>query len=97
MFTKIENSVLYTCDKYGNKGRQIARDITFAVYCETQKLFLVTSLNGSVDTRDEYGNHRRQVGKNAVEARFDGTDILIRTKEGKNERRDKYGNLIRNY
>lgn len=97
MFTKIENSVLYTCDKYGNKGRQIARDTAFAVYCETQKIFLVTSLNGSVDTRDEYGNHIRTVGKNAVEARFDGKDILIRTKDGKNERRDQYGNLIRTY
>jgi hypothetical protein len=97
MFTKIENSVLYTCDKYGNKGRQIARDVAFATYCETQKLFLVTSLNGDVDTRDDYGNQRRKVGKNAIEARFDGTEILIRTKDGKNERRDQYGNIIRTY
>lgn len=97
MFTKIENSVLFTCDRYGNKLRQIAKDVAFATYCETQKLFLVTSLNGNVDIRDEYGNHRRQVCKNAIEARFDGTDILVRTKDGKNERRDKYGNLIRFY
>ena len=97
MLTKIENFVLYTCDKYGNKGRQIAREVVFATYCENQKIFLVTSFSGSVDTRDEYGNHIRQVGKNGVEARFDGTDILIRTKDGKNERRDKYGNLIRNF
>lgn len=97
MFTKIESSILYTCDKYGNKGRQIARDVAFATYCETQKLFLVTSLNGNVDTRDEYGNHRRQIGKNAIEARFDGNNILVRTKDGKNEQRDQYGNLIRNY
>lgn len=97
MFTKIENSVLFTCDKYGNKQRQIARDVAFATYCETQNLFLVTSLNGDVDTRDDYGNQRRKVGKNAIEARFDGTEILIRTKDGKNERRDQYGNIIRTY
>jgi hypothetical protein len=97
MFTKIENSVLFTCDKYGNKQRQIAKDVAFATYCENQKLFLVTSINGNVDTRDEYGNLRRLIAKNAIEARFDGTDILIRTKDGKNERRDKYGNLTRIY
>jgi hypothetical protein len=97
MFTKIENSVLFACDKYGNKQRQIARDVAFATYCENQKLFLVTSINGNVDTRDEYGNLRRLIAKNAIEARFDGTDILIRTKDGKNERRDKHGNLTRIY
>ena len=94
---KIEKSVLYICDKYGNTGRQITKDVAFAIFNDTQKIFLVTSLNGNVDIRDEYGNLRRSVGKNAVEARFDGTDILIRTKDGKNERRDQYGNLIRTY
>jgi hypothetical protein len=97
MFMKIEKSLLYICDKYGNTGRQIAKDVAFAIFNDTQKIFLVTSLNGNVDIRDEYGNLRRSVGKNAVEARFDGTDILIRTKDGKNERRDQYGNLIRYY
>ena len=97
MFTKIENSVLYTCDKHGNKLKHIAKDVAFATFSDTQKIFLVTSLNGNVDIRDENGNLRRQVGKNAIEARFDSTDILVRTKDGKNERRDQYGNLTRYY
>jgi len=97
MFLKIEKFTLYTCDKYGNKIRHISTDVAFAVYCESQKLFLVTSLNGNVDTRDEYGNHRRFIAKDAIEARFDGTEILIRTKDGKNERRDRYGNHLRTY
>lgn len=92
---KIDGITLYTCDRYGNKGRQIADNVKFASYDESQKIFLVVDLDGVVQTRDEYGNPIREICENASEARFVGVDIMVRTTSGGNEQRDKYGFLIR--
>lgn len=92
---KIEGTDLYTCDRYGNKGRKIAGNVSYASYSESREMFVVTDLNGVVQTRDKYGNPIRKICENAMEARFiDNKDLIIRTRNG-NEQRDEYGNLIR--
>ena len=92
---KISNQTLYICDTYGNTGRRIAENVSFGTYDAAQNIFLVTSLNGKVETRDVNGNQIRTITENAIEARFSGTDLIIRKNDGKTEVRDKYGNLIR--
>lgn len=92
---KIVNQSLFTCDTYGNTGRRIADNVSFGTYDESRKIFLVTSLNGKVDTRDSGGNHIRTITDNAIEARFSGADLIIRKNDGKTEVRDLVGNLKR--
>jgi hypothetical protein len=91
---KIDGITLYTCDKYGNKGRKIADNTSFASFDESRNIFIVTDLDGIVQTRDGYGNPIRKICENAIEARFVDKDIIVRTRNG-NEQRDEYGNLIR--
>lgn len=92
---KIKNQTLYICDTYGNTGRRIAENVSFGTYDESQNIFLVTLLNGKVETRDSNGNQIRTITENAIEARFSGTDLIIRKIDGRTEVRDKHGNLIR--
>ena len=92
---KIVNQSLYTCDTYGNTGRRIAENVAFGTYNDNLKIFLVTLLNGKVETRDSNGNHIRTLAENAIEARFSGTEIIVRRKDGKTEVKDLVGNLKR--
>lgn len=93
---KIDGVTLYTCDRYGNKGRKISDKVVFASYNESRKMFVVVGLDGVVQTRDGYGNPIREVCENAVEARFiDNKNLIVRTKNGGTEQRDEYGFLIR--
>lgn len=93
---KIDGITLYTCDQYGNKGRQIADKVAFASYNESKNIFVVVDLDGVVQTRDQYGNPIRVLCENAVEARFtDDKNLIVRTKNGGTEQRDEYGFLIR--
>ena len=45
---------------------------------------------------DRYGNTIRKICDEAIEARFQDTNIVVRTRK-ENQLRDKYGNLIRRY
>ena len=91
---KITRDTLYTCDKYGNIIREICKSVNSASYSESTKLFLVTFLNGKVETRDTHGNRVRVISEGAIDAKFDGQNILVRTKSG-NKIVDKFGNIIR--
>lgn len=92
----IKNDTLFTCDKYGNTGIQIAREVSNAYWSDDQSLFLITKINGEVLTTDRYGNTIRTICKEAKDARFDsGTNISVRMFDGKNRVLDKYGNLVR--
>ncbi|RAR73735.1 hypothetical protein [Flavobacterium aciduliphilum] len=92
---KISNQTLFICDTYGNTGRRIADNVSFGTYDDAQKIFLVTSINGKVETRDINGNQIRTITENAIEARFSGTDLIIRKTDGRTEVRDRMGNLKR--
>lgn len=93
---KIVNSILYTCDKWGNTGRRIADRVSFATFNAVMGVFLVTTISGRVDTRDMNGNHIRTICEGAIEARFyDDKTFLVRTRNS-NQLRDKQGNLLRN-
>lgn len=92
----IKSDTLLTCDIYGNTSRRICDSVRFANFSEKENLFLVTFLNGRVETRDQYGNVIRRICEGAVEARFQDRNILVRTRT-ENQLRDKYGNIIRRY
>ena len=93
---KIQSDTLYTCDKYGNISRQICKSVNFANFSEKENIFVVTYNNGKVETLDQFGNRVRFICEGAVDAKFQDTNILVRTKSG-NQLHDKYGNLIRRY
>jgi hypothetical protein len=92
---KIINKILYISDIYGNILRKIIEGVSFATYDDAQALFLVTRMDGKVETREINGNFRRLLGNSAYEARFSGTDVIIRKRDGVIELRDRNGNIIR--
>ena len=53
---KIVNRTLYTCDKWGNLGRRISENVTFGTFDEKTSTFLITKIDGKVETRDINGN-----------------------------------------
>ena len=92
---KIEKELLSTCDQWGNTLKTIATNVSYATFDEKQQLFLVTTKDGQVRTRDINGNGRRVICEGAIEAKFSGTNIQVRRKDGRNEIRDKFGNQLR--
>lgn len=95
MMFKILNQSLYLCDSIGNLGRRISENVAFGTYDESQKIFLITKVNGSLETKDIMGNNIRVLSQGVLEARFSGTDILVRKRDGKNVLIDKMGNIKR--
>jgi hypothetical protein len=93
---KIQSDTLYTCDKWGNVIRKICDSVNNASFSEKDKIFVVTYINGGVETRHTFGNRIRFICDGAQDAKFQDTNIVVRTKSG-NQLRDKYGNLIRRY
>jgi hypothetical protein len=79
----------------GNLGRRISENVAFGTYDESQKIFLITSIDGKLETKDIGGNPIRVLSQGVLEARFSGTDILVRKKDGKNVLIDKVGNIKR--
>jgi hypothetical protein len=79
----------------GNLGRRISENVAFGTYDESQKIFLITSIDGKLETKDIGGNPIRVLSQGVLEARFSGTDILVRKKDGKNVLIDKAGNIKR--
>lgn len=92
---KILNQSLYICDNMGNLGRRISENVAFGTYDESQKIFLITGIDGKLETKDIAGNNIRVLSQGVLEARFSGTDILVRKKDGKNVLIDKVGNIKR--
>jgi hypothetical protein len=95
MLFKILNQSLYLCDIAGNLGRRISENVAFGTYDETHKIFLITSLDGKLETKDVAGNPIRVLSQGVLEARFLGNDILVRKRDGKNVLIDKSGNIRR--
>ena len=95
MMFKILNQSLYICDIMGNLGRKISENVAFGTYDESQKIFLITGIDGKLETKDITGNPIRVLSQGVLEARFSGTDILVRKKDGKNVLIDKAGNIKR--
>ena len=93
---KIQSDTLFTCDRSGNVIRKICDSVNNASYSEKDRIFVITYLNGNVETRDTNGNRVRFICDGAQDAKFQDTNIIIRTKSG-NQLRDRYGNLIRKY
>jgi hypothetical protein len=79
----------------GNLGRRISENVAFGTYDESQKIFLITSIDGKLETKDIGGNPIRVLLQGVLEARFAGTDILVRKKDGRNVLIDKAGNIKR--
>ena len=93
---KIVNGILYKCDQFGNILRKICDNVHFATLNDTSSIFLITSKNGNVETRDQNGNLIRVISKSEnIEARFVGSDILVRKSDGRNCILDKFGNIRR--
>jgi hypothetical protein len=78
-----------------NLGRRISENVAFGTYDESQKIFLITGIDGKLETKDIAGNPIRVLSQGVLEARFSGTDILVRKKDGKNVLIDKAGNIKR--
>ena len=97
MIYKIDKTDLVICDKWGFRLKLIAEKVAFATFDDNQNIFLVTFLNGEVKTKDINGTGLRFICENATEARFSGTDITVRTKDGKNQLRDKNGFVLRSF
>jgi len=95
MMFKIVNQSLYLCDAVGNLGRRIAENVAFGTYDDSQKIFLITNIDGKLETKDIMGNNIRVLSQGVLEARFSGTDILVRKRDGKNVLIDKMGNVKR--
>ena len=95
MIFKILNQSLYLCDIAGNLGRRISENVAFGTYDDSQKIFLITSIDGKLETKDISGNNIRVLSQGVLEARFLGNDILVRKKDGKNVLIDKMGNIKR--
>lgn len=93
---KIKNDTLLTCDSNGNTLRRICDRVNYANFSEKENIFIVTYLDGIVETRDVYGNRIRRICDGAVEAKFQDTNIIVRTKT-ETQVRDRYGNVIRRY
>ena len=93
---KIKSDTLYTCDKYGNVIRKISNSVNNANFSDKQNIFVVTYLNGKVETVDTNGNRIRFICEGAQDAKFQDVNIIIRTKT-ENQLRDRYGNLIRRF
>jgi hypothetical protein len=93
---KIKSDTLYTCDKSGNTIRKICDSVNNASFSDKENIFVVTYLNGKVETRDTNGNRIRFICESALDAKFQDTNIVVRTKI-ENQLRDRYGNLIRRY
>lgn len=94
---KIVNKSLYLCDNFGNIGRLISDSVNFATYDETNNIFLITNVSGRLETKDINGNNIRVIAQEVLEARFQGSDILIRKRDGRNVLVDKIGNIKRYY
>lgn len=95
MFYKIVNESLYVCDKMGNLGRRISEDVSFGTFDDDSNTFLITKTNGKVELRDTNGNHKRTLIDESIEARFSGSDIIVRRNNGKTCLIDKVGNIKR--
>jgi len=93
---KIKLDTLYTCDSNGNTSRKICDSVNYANFSEKEKIFIVTYLNGVVETRDIYGNRIRKICEGAIETKFQDTNIVVRTKS-ETQLRDRYGNVIKRY
>lgn len=94
MIFKIQSDKLLSCDKYGNIQRQICDSVLNANFSEKQNMFVITRINGLVETRDVYGNSIRKICEGGQDAKFIDSNILVRLKS-ENRLIDKYGNVIR--
>lgn len=81
----------------GNLVRYIGNgDVSFADINGAQDHVLITTTSGKVELRSLSNNLVRYIGNgDAVDARWNGTDILVRTKSGKLELRSMTNNLVR--
>lgn len=92
---KIVNQSLFLIDNIGNIGRRISDNVSFASYDDTSKIFLVTRMDGKLETKDIYGNPIRVLQEGVLEARFSGGDIIARKRDGRNVIIDIVGNIKR--
>jgi hypothetical protein len=81
----------------GNLVRYIGNsDVQFADINGAQDHVLITTTSGKVELRALNNNLVRYIGNgDALDARWNGSDILVRTKSGKTELRAMNNNLIR--
>lgn len=92
---KIVNQSLFLMDNIGNIGRRISDNVSFATYDDSSKVFLVTRVDGKLETKDIMGNPIRVLQEGVLEARFSGDDIIVRKRDGKNVIIDRVGNIKR--
>lgn len=90
----IKNSKLLLCDKWGNTGRLISENVSFASFDANSQTFAVTFNTGQVVTYDINGNSKRRICEGAIEARWQDGKILVRSKNG-NRIMDTAGNIVR--
>jgi hypothetical protein len=81
----------------GNLVRYIGNnDVAYADINGSQDHVLITTTSGKVELRALNNNLVRYIGNgDALDARWNGTDILVRTKSGKLELRTMTNNLVR--
>ena len=87
-----EGNVLVSADYMGAATKRICDGVSNADYCTKTRVYVITLINGVVETRDYNGNRIRQICDGATESRFNGGLITVR-RNGRTELRDRSGNL----
>jgi hypothetical protein len=93
---KIQNTTLMTCDTNGFSLRRIAENVFNAYFNEKTKEFVITLDTGRVELRDTNGFQTRVICEGASDARYQGSEIVVRLKNGVNQLRNRDGFVIRN-
>jgi hypothetical protein len=100
LFIKLNNGKAELRQTNGNLIRFLGNsDVAFADLNGKQDFVLLTTTSGRVELRQVGSNNLiRNMGNNdAAEARWNGDEIMIRTKSGKMELRSLSNNLIRTF
>ena len=87
-----DGSVLVSADYMGAATKRICDGVSMANYCESTRVYVITKLDGVVETRDYNGNRIRQICDGAQDARFQGDLIMVR-RGSRTELRDRHGNF----
>ena len=96
MIYYVKNGVLYTADYMGAAAKRIIGDnISSAFLNESNKTFVITRTNGLVEVINENGLRLRNIFDKAVDARFQGNDILVMEKSGRTTLRSLSGLVLK--
>ena len=94
----IKGGVLYTAENAGGASKRIVGDnIVRASLNESTKEFVIVRSNGKVEIVNMNGLVIRNICEGAVDAQYDGDNVLVRDGKGVNTIRNKNGLVLRTF